>query len=160
MTPEKPANSGQLINNINTEFSSSGKLKQLIEIFKEVLKLENEIFLFPIELKTLIPDYYKTLNPNYVTEYQSRVLKLMKKIEQIENFHWDMKNIVKQETVFVVLDRIINNGNVPIGLMKDWVAKGFPNHHPQRTEARKVATEMLKWYLDLFEAWDAILEKD
>jgi hypothetical protein len=142
------------------DITTIGKLQQLLEIFQEVLKLEQEIFLFPIELRTLIPDYYRTMNPDYVSDFQARILKLSKKIDQIEGLHGDMRQIVKQEMVCYVLNRIIEEGSVPVGSMKDWVATEFHGNNPQRNEARKKMAPLLKWYLDLYEAWEAILQKD
>jgi hypothetical protein len=71
-----------------------------------------------------------------------------------------MKTIVKSESVCAVLDRVIVEGNTPIGHMKDWISKEFGANNPLRNDARKNAAEILKWYIDLYEAWEAILQKD
>lgn len=82
-----------------------------MNILSEILNLEESIFRFPIELRTLIPDYYKTLNPNYVTEFQSRILRLSKKIEEIESHRFDMTSVLQNEITAQVLNRLIEEGN-------------------------------------------------
>jgi hypothetical protein len=74
MSPSKPATQIE---------PTSGRFKKMLAIFREAMKLETDIFQFPIELRTLIPDYYRKLNPDYVTDFQARIQKLAKKLDEV-----------------------------------------------------------------------------
>jgi len=124
------------------------------------MKLETEIFLFPIELRTLIPDYYRTLNPDYVTDFQARIQKLAKKVDELDGLRWDVRSLIKQEYVFDVIDKQIEEGNGVIGGMRQYIAATFPKTHPESVEARKKMGEILNWFINLYEAWSALNEKE
>ena len=72
-----------LLNKITSLRGSSGKLKKLIDFLKEAAQLEQEIFQAPIDIKTLMPEYYKN---ELGTEFKERIQKLAKKLDEVISF--------------------------------------------------------------------------
>lgn len=64
------------------QFSSTGKLGKLIQLFEEANKLHVELFQNPNELRKLLPDYNGTTN----TDFHSRIQKLNQHLKQVKNF--------------------------------------------------------------------------
>jgi len=137
--------------------STHATLKRLIELLKEALKLESEIFAFPIELETLIPQYYRHLNANYVSEYDARIQALMQKLTEIENVHATIRDLIAQDQNGYKLHRIIVDGHGDIERLKDWVLQQFPPQHPQYVGATDAVSPVMQWYINLTEAWDCLL---
>jgi hypothetical protein len=71
-----------------------------------------------------------------------------------------MKTIIKQEYVFEVLDKQIEEGNSVIGELRKFIAESIPKSSPEGMEARKRMGEVLVWFINLFEAWQALSEKE
>lgn len=148
--------------------STHKTLKNLIHLFKEALKLESEIFAFPIELETLIPQYYAHLNTNYVSEYDARIQALMQKLSevslavivltfQIDSVHCTIRDLIAEEQNGYKLHRIIIDGHADIERLQDWVQQQFPQQHPQYEGAQGAVSPVMQWYTSLTETWEYLL---
>eukprot|EP00026_Physarum_polycephalum_P003481 Phypoly_transcript_03493.p1 GENE.Phypoly_transcript_03493~~Phypoly_transcript_03493.p1 ORF type:complete len:737 (+),score=102.33 Phypoly_transcript_03493:194-2212(+) len=101
--------------------ATNSKIKQALALYEEVYQLEIAMFQVPIDLKTLFPQYYQQLPPNYQQLLWSRVFALKQKIEQIDGFRDNITKVLKSEKVSTQLEHVITEGKSPVGNLQNWV---------------------------------------
>jgi hypothetical protein len=136
------------------------KLKKVLEALQEALQLEKELFALPIEIQTLLPDYCRTINPQHFAHFQSRILELSRKLEDILHVQVQTRALLSSEAVSVALSQTIKGGQKPIDNIVQWVKQTFPKNLPTSQQPIVLVSGLLHWYIHLSECWEQILEKD
>lgn len=139
---------------------SSSKIKQALALYEEVYQLELAVFQVPIDLKTLFPQYYQQLPPNYQQLIWSRVFALRQKIEQIDALRDRIVAVLKSEKLATQLEHVISEGKTPVGNLQSWVKDNFPAANPTSQQPRALLIALVKWLQSLLKAWEQIVEEE
>ncbi len=97
-------------------------LGQVVEIFKEALLLEEQIFQKPVELETLLPAHFQqNMNSQALQHLGQRVQRLQRTLSETKIHHQRVRELLIAANSFAGihnLDLIIREGKTPIGDIK------------------------------------------
>ncbi|PRP86552.1 hypothetical protein PROFUN_05190 [Planoprotostelium fungivorum] len=94
-------------------------LKEALHYMRDIIQLEQDIMRFPIEIRTLIPNYYRDLPKDFINEQQSRTIKLIRKLDEIDMTRLKIDQVIKQEYICDVINRLVKGGTKAVGEVKD-----------------------------------------
>eukprot|EP01117_Protostelium_nocturnum_P009593 TRINITY_DN3423_c0_g1_i1.p1 TRINITY_DN3423_c0_g1~~TRINITY_DN3423_c0_g1_i1.p1 ORF type:complete len:856 (+),score=301.11 TRINITY_DN3423_c0_g1_i1:98-2665(+) len=140
------------------ETNSLKNLKDALILVRRVLELEEDVFRFPIRLRAILPEHFTSYETTFITEQQTRTRRLLRKLDQMDYLKIQIDSVIKNELVADVLNRMIRKGMETIGELKDVII--FIKEENLRVKFKERINPLMKWYIDLSEAWDAVLEKE
>jgi hypothetical protein len=90
-----------------------------------------------------------------------RLEKLQKIVESSIELKETLNEKYLEETEVSMMADMMEQGRDLVGKLKDWVAKSFPkgSTDPNAAAAKANVAFVLKWYLDMVDTWDHIVEK-
>ena len=109
----------------------------------------------PIDLHTLIPEYWQKLPPNQMQELYSRFNILLADIQQIDQLHDKTAELVKDMKLLANVSNLIEAGFEPIEETKKVVGSIDPAVAKPLKE--KIGL-VLKWYIYLNAEWEKVLQ--
>jgi hypothetical protein len=128
-----------------------GKLRDVIRLFEEALKLQDSIFDLPIHLKTLWPQYEQMVNADHLQHVRARVQMLKTKLSEIDSRRDRIVVLLKHERLGVTLHKTLAAGVTPLDAVRQAAASGTRVEEP-------VVLSLLNWYLTLCRTWQELVD--
>jgi len=138
-----PAEPGEAV------YVQRGKLRDVIRLYDEALKLQESLFALPINLKTLWPKYEQSIQPDLLALLAGRVQKLSRTLAELDERHDRVVVLLKHERLAVQLQQTLAAGVTPLGAIKQSVNGQLEP---------PVALALLNWYLSVCRIWQDIAD--
>jgi hypothetical protein len=126
-----------------------GKVRDVIRLYDDALKLQESLFALPINLKTLWPTYEQSIRPDHLALLQGRVQKLSRTLAELDERHDRVVVLLKHERLAVQLHTTLAAGVTPLSAVKQSVNGQLD---------APVALALFNWYLSVCRIWQDIVD--
>lgn len=132
-------------------------IKDILDLYENVVKIQDEIMQNPIDLRTLFPEYCKGMNPNLRDRLKQRIDQLNIKLNVMYQLDQKARELLRVGHGSIPVQKVnqfIMEGIKPIDAMKTFIVTAYKDFPPgMKDDPRMTIRLVLKWYLDLTDSW-------
>jgi len=141
----------------------NARVKDIITICDEVIKIQAEIMQMPIDLRTMFPQFYSQLHPDHIHRLKDRIELLGKKLAAVDKLNERAKQLVATEDAFRQVDVLVSQAMPYLEGMKIIIQKSFPKNAgaprlPKNRDPQLLMRYILYWYVKLCESWQSVTD--
>ena len=132
-------------------------IKDILDLYENIAKIQDEIMQSPIDLRSLFPEYCRNMNPNLRERLKQRIDQLNIKLNVMYQMDQKARELLRVGHGSIPVQKVnqfIMEGIKPIDAMKTFIVtayKGCPAG--MKDDPRITIRLILKWYLDLTDSW-------
>jgi hypothetical protein len=157
------------MNQLSSRTIENPKIVDVINCFQDIVSIELDICQMPIDLSTLMPEYYKSLHHEFIKKLKPRFDLLRAKLKQVDELQQRAFITMKEQNLFSMMEKSITDGLDAITGMKKWVAAfskfsqipqwiAFAQQQKLPPDPQVLIRIILAWYLNLNQTWETICD--
>ena len=139
-------------------------VKDVLDLYESVVKIQDEIMQNPIDLRTLFPEYCRGMNPSIKSRLKQRIDQLNIKLNMMYQLDQRARELISAGRGAIPVQKVnqfIKEGITPIDAMKTFIVTNYKAYPAGIKDDPRITIRLiLKWYLDLTDSWNKFITSD